>query len=117
MIGGTFVPFHKPSTKGDSMSITANGCAETPPKFPLGRVVATPNALCQISNEEILNALSRHVRGDWGELETEDRDTNELALKTGGRLLSSYRSLQNVKFWIITEWDRSVTTVLLPEDY
>jgi hypothetical protein len=87
------------------------------PKFLLGRVVATPNALNAIPNAEILAALSRHVRGDWGTLDAEDREANESSLKQGGRLLSAYHSTQNVKFRIITEWDRSVTTILLSEDY
>lgn len=86
-------------------------------KFSLGQLVATPNALAHIPNEEILIAISRHVRGDWGVLDREDLQSNEDALQNGGRLFSSYLSQQNVKFWIITEWDRSVTTVLLPEDY
>ncbi|MGD0206155.1 MAG: hypothetical protein ABSC89_00885 [Verrucomicrobiota bacterium] len=88
-----------------------------PPKFSLGQVVATPNALAAIPGDEVLNALSRHVRGDWGTLDAEDLNTNERALRFGGRLFSSYHSSRNVKFWIITECDRSVTTVLLPEDY
>lgn len=87
------------------------------PKFLLGRVVATPNALQQIPNDEILLALSRHERGDWGALDTEDRETNENSLKHGGRLFSRYVSTGNVVFYIITEWHRKVTTVLLPEDY
>ena len=86
-------------------------------KFSLGQLVATSNALARIPNEEIVNAISRHVRGDWGILDREDWQSNEDALQHGGRLFSSYLSQQNVKFWIITEWDRSVTTVLLPEDY
>jgi len=86
-------------------------------KFPLGRIVATPNALNQIPNDEILRAVSRHVQGDWGTLDAEDWIANERALKEGGRLFSQYHSIQNIKFWIITEADRSVTTVLLPEDY
>jgi hypothetical protein len=86
-------------------------------KFPFGQIVATPNALANIPNDEILLALSRHVRGDWGTLDAEDLNANERALRFGGRLFSSYHSTQNVKFWIITECDRSVTTVLLPEDY
>ena len=90
---------------------------ESKAKFPLGQTVATPNALNQISNEEILRAIARHVQGDWGTLETQDRNANEHALKSGGRLFSQYHSIQNIKFWIITEADRSVTTVLLPEDY
>jgi len=86
-------------------------------KFPFGQIVATPNALTHIPNDEILNALSRHLRGDWGTLDSHDWNENERALKNGGRLFSAYQSIQNVKFWIITEADRSVTTVLLLEDY
>jgi hypothetical protein len=86
-------------------------------KFPFGRIVATPNALTQIPNDEILKALSRHLQGDWGTLDADDRNANERALKNGGRLVSAYESARGVKFWIITEADRSVTTILLPEDY
>jgi len=89
----------------------------TSPKFLLGSIVATPHALSKIPNDEILHALSRHVRGDWGALDPEDRDANENALLKGGRLFSAYHSVRNIKFWIITEWNRKVTTVLLPEDY
>jgi len=62
-------------------------------------------------------ALQRHVAGDWGELDEEDKKANDGALQTGERLLSAYQSATGTKFWIITEADRSVTTVLLPEDY
>lgn len=86
-------------------------------KFLLGRTVATPNALDHIPYDEILCALARHVCGDWGELDAEDLKSNERALKLGGRLFSEYYSVQQIKFWIITEADRSATTVLLPEDY
>lgn len=86
-------------------------------KFLFGRIVATPNALSKIQNNEILHALSRHVRGDWGMLDAEDRKANERALERGGRLFSEYFTTRNIKFWIITEADRSATTVLLPEDY
>src|SRR5579872_2508976 len=86
-------------------------------KFPFGQIVATRNAVATIPNEEILNALQRHGRGDWGTLDPEDWNENERSLVTGDRLLSAYYSTQNIKFWIITESDRSVTTVLLPEDY
>ena len=99
------------------MNQTTAGSNATPPKFLLGQVVATPNALNKIPNDEILNALSRHVRGDWGTLEAEDRRVNENALKNGGRLFSAYQSNRSIKFWIITEWHRHITTVLLPEDY
>lgn len=86
-------------------------------KFPFGMLVATPNVLAQIPNDEILAALCRHLTGDWGTLDPQDWHANERALQCGGRLFSEYHSVQNVKFWIITEADRSVTTVLLPEDY
>lgn len=86
-------------------------------KFGLGALVATPSALANVSQDEILVALSRHASGDWGDLDQEDKEANDQALKRGGRLLSEYRSIENVKFWIFTEADRSVTTVLLPEDY
>ena len=87
------------------------------PKFSLGQIVSTPNALNHIPNDEILVALSRHVRGDWGTLDAEDWKTNDRALAEEARLLSAYDSKQGTRFWIITEWDRSVTTILLPEDY
>jgi len=90
---------------------------QTAPKFLFGRTVATPNALNKIPNDEILTALGRHVRGDWGTLDAEDWKSNDRALIEGTRLLSAYDSKQGIRFWIITEWDRSVTTVLLPEDY
>lgn len=99
------------------MNQTTAGCNELQPKFPLGQIVATSHALTAIHPDEILKALSRHVRGDWGTLDPEDLQSNERALQFGGRLFSSHLSSQNVKFWIITECDRSVTTVLLPEDY
>jgi hypothetical protein len=86
-------------------------------KFPLGRVVATAHAAHSIPPDEIFAALSRHAQGDWGDVCDEDRKENELSLRQGFRLLSIYRSQSGLKFWIITEADRSVTTVLLPEDY
>jgi hypothetical protein len=113
---GTFVPFTT-STKGSSMNQPSSRNDEPQAKFPLGQIVATPNALAHVSNDEILKALSRHLQGDWGTLEPEDKNANDRALKHGGRLFSAYHSLQNVKFWIITEADRSVTTILLPEEY
>jgi hypothetical protein len=99
------------------MNQTTAGCNELQPKFPLGEIVSTPNALDKIPNDEILNALYRHSQGDWGSLDLEDLQSNERALRFGGRLFSSYLSSQNVKFYVITECDRSVTTVLLPKDY
>ena len=87
------------------------------PRFPLGRVLATPNALAQIPPPEIQEALGRHHSGDWGNLCQEDKKANDAALNQGARLLSAYHTRSGTKFWIITEADRSVTTVLLPEDY
>jgi hypothetical protein len=86
-------------------------------KFPLGRIVATPNALTSVAQDDILAAIQRHQACDWGDLPNEDRQENELSLQQGLRLLSEYCSTQGVKFWIIAEADRSATTVLLPEDY
>jgi hypothetical protein len=86
-------------------------------KFPLGRVVATPGALSAIPNEEIQTALCRHHSGDWGELDEHDRDENERSLRDGSRLFSQYRTKAGEKFWIITEHDRSATTVLMPNEY
>lgn len=87
------------------------------PKFPLGQTVATRGAAAELTQPEMLAALQRHQRGDWGELDVEDRKANDQALVDGTRLLSAYRTAGGTKFWVITEWDRSVTTVLLPEEY
>lgn len=86
-------------------------------KFDLGQVVITPNALNSLPQPEVLVALGRHVSGDWGDLDEHDLAENERALQQGSRLFSAYHTSNEVKFWIITEWDRSVTTILLPEDY
>jgi hypothetical protein len=87
------------------------------PKFPLGHLVATPGVIENILHEDIQSALNRHASGDWGELCTHDRRANNRALIEGQRLLSAYDSKDKTRFWIITEWDRSVTTILLPMEY
>jgi hypothetical protein len=87
------------------------------PKFPLGYLVATPGVIEKIPHEELQTALNRHASGDWGELDAEDRRANESALIEGQRLLSAYDSKDKTRFWILTEWDRSVTTILLPMEY
>jgi hypothetical protein len=87
------------------------------PRFPLGQVVLTSSALQFLSAEDIASALRRHAAGDWGEVDAEDREANERGLRHGERLLSVYRSAGGVRFYVITERDRSLTTVLLPEDY
>lgn len=86
-------------------------------KFRLGRIVSTPNALGHLTQEDILTAIRRHQSGDWGEMEEHDRQENERSLQERRRLFSIYHAGNDTKFWIITEADRSVTTVLLPEDY
>ncbi len=86
-------------------------------KFPLGQVVITSNAKDTLHPEDHVMALARHAVGDWGEVGEEDRRENELSLEQGLRLLSVYHDRNDKKFWIITEADRSATTILLPEDY
>ena len=95
------------------MSATAVSAA----KFQLGQIVATPNALNNLTQDDIRSGIIRHQSGDWGDLDADDRKENDLALERGPRLLSAYQASNGVKFWIITEADKSSTTVLLPEDY
>ncbi len=86
--------------------------------LPLGRVVATPGALKALSDagEHPFSYLDRHATGDWGVLCSQDQRENERSLRHGWRVLSSYR-VGNGTIWVITEADRSVTTILLPEEY
>jgi len=92
---------------------------QTIPLFPAGKLVATPGALALLEqvNKSPLEFLSRHLRGDWGELCQDDKAENELSLKCGFRLMSSYQITETEKLWVITEGDRSVTTLLLPAEY
>jgi hypothetical protein len=89
------------------------------PKFSLGQVVATPGAIeaMAASGQTPALFLQRHVTGDWGEVNREDRRLNDEAFMEGSRLLSACRTLKGTKLWIITEADRSVTTILLPDEY
>ena len=96
---------------------TAGGSSPAHPKFRLGKLVATPAALDSLTNDDIQTALDRHLSGDWGDVGEEDRAENELSLKQGLRLFSVYHGSNGTKFYIITEHDRSITTVLLPSDY
>lgn len=91
--------------------------AQTQALFRLGRIVATPHALERLSHHDILRAIQRHQAGDWGDVSEEDRQCNVQSLTDGSRLFSVYHSEKQLKFWLITEADRSVTTVLMPEDY
>lgn len=86
-------------------------------KFRCGKIVSTPNALSQLTQEEILRGIQRHQAGDWGDVDETDRRANERALIEGTRLFSIYQSAHGIAFWITTEANRSITTVLLPKDY
>lgn len=88
-----------------------------PAKFPIGILVATPEALAKLTQSDIAAAVGRHTHGDWGDLDEHDKEANSRALMNRERLLSVYHSLDGIKFYVITEADRSLTTVLLPEDY
>jgi hypothetical protein len=87
-------------------------------KFPLGQTLATPGALeaLQAAGQDPAELLVRHQGGDWGDLDAEDKQENELSLKQGFRLLSAYYLTTGVKVWVITESDRS-STILLPSEY
>ncbi len=88
--------------------------------FSLGRVVATPGALKELETLGVtpLSLLDRHIAGDWSDMDKEDQQANRQALKEGSRVFSSYKiPPDNTKIWVITEADRSTTTILLPEEY
>ena len=85
------------------------------PRFPLGRTVATPGALAL--GIDLASYMHRHHCGDWGDLDAEDKQANEEALKDDTRILSCYQVGGGRRIYIITEWDRSSTCILLPEEY
>jgi hypothetical protein len=89
------------------------------PKFRTGQVVATPGALeaLEEAGQTVNDFLDRHLQGNWGELSDEDWRANDQALQDNSRLLSAYTTATGEKIWVITEWDRSYTTLLLPEEY
>ena len=88
-------------------------------KFDFGRVVATTTLAnyCEKKGFSMLPYLIRHANGDWGDVCKEDWKSNDEAFKNGERLLSEYKLPDGRRIWIITEWDRSATTLLFPEDY
>lgn len=86
-------------------------------RVSLGKTVITSGAINALSASDVASALARHASGDWGAVGEEDWRLNDEAYREGSRLLSSYTSALGTKFWIITESDRSITTVLLPEEY
>ncbi|MCX7091987.1 MAG: hypothetical protein NTY50_00845 [Methylobacter sp.] len=96
------------------MNSTANA-----PKFSLGKVVATPGAILALEQHHVTatHLLDRHCQGDWGTVPEEDAQANQQAIEKGARILSSYALVNGAKIWIITEADRSATTLLLPEEY
>lgn len=86
-------------------------------KFRLGRIVMTHSVMNCLSEEDIFTGIRRHQSGDWGDANQHDPAANDRALVDGTRLLSAYQTSSGITFWLLTEADRSVTTVLLPEDY
>ena len=88
----------------------------------MGRLLMTRGVNDQVAENEAfakfaMSSLTRHRRGDWGDLTEEDKQENELSLKKGYRLLSAYETQELPKIWIITEADRSATTILFPDEY
>ncbi len=93
--------------------------ASVTPKFDLGQVVATPGALDALAQHQIspLTLISRHVSGDFGDIDQEDWQTNLAALRYGNRIVSAYAIAPDTVIWAITEGDRSTTTLLMPTEY
>ncbi|MCX7092032.1 MAG: type I restriction endonuclease subunit M [Methylobacter sp.] len=112
----------------NSTSTTTTATAPSVPRFSLGNVYNTPGAQALLERYQVnpLQLLGRHLTGDWGDVCPEDAQANEDALKFGSRILSSYvltpplseaETSIPAKVWLITEADRSMTTILLPEEY
>jgi hypothetical protein len=88
-----------------------------PARFELGSVVITPGAKAALNEDDVIKSIRRHEEGDWGDVCEEDKWSNERALQKECRVVSVYHDAGGTKFYIITEWDRSATTILLPEEY
>ena len=88
-------------------------------RFDLGRLLATPGALSALEDASQAPAefLARHRAGDWGDVDAADAAENDLSVAEGFRILSAYKTCKGVKLWVITEADRSATTILLPDEY
>jgi hypothetical protein len=110
------------------MSTPSHSTIQALPRFELGQLCYTPGAQAVLQRYQVhpFQLLGRHVRGDWGDVCQEDAQANEEALREGARVLSAYmlppplsegETLAPVQVWLITEADRSVTTILLPEEY
>ena len=87
--------------------------------FPLGRTLATPGALeaLEAAGQQPIEFLRRHAAGDWGDLQEEDKQENEFSVGCELRIISAYHTAKGEKLWVITEADRSATTILLPSEY
>ena len=96
-----------------------NGQQPKRPLFDLGQILATPGALAALetAGQAPHQFLARHITGDWGSLPEEDIEENERALRHGNRIFSAYDLADGTRIWCITEWDRGVTTLLLPLEY
>lgn len=105
--------------------MVANNTSNKRARFAVGQIVVTPGALAALeeAGQNPIELIARHVSGEWGDLGNEDKRLNDEAcahegnLDQQGRILSAYRTAKGVKLWIISEYDRSVTTILLPEEY
>ena len=99
------------------VAIAAMPAIQCPSKFELGHLCITTNAAQAVPPNEVMQALARHAAGDWGTLDTHDRQENERALSTRGRLLSVFQASNGNPFWVITDAGWATTSVLLPDDY
>jgi hypothetical protein len=107
----------QPPERALSRRLIMNSNTNTRPKFPLGQVVITRSARAILTGVDVADALASHQCGNWGTVCPEDWRLNDEAVTDGTRLLSCYSAADGTAFWIITEWDRTATTVLLPDDY
>jgi len=123
-LSNAFTPAFKqldpiPTVPGDGEAGGFPGGVVKVARFPIGRIVATPEALGELerAGESPGMLLKRHVAGDWGDVDEDDRRENEHSLVQGCRLLSPYTLSNGTRLWAITEADRSATTILLPSEY
>lgn len=114
--GGIWGTIHWVSVPSTKLPMSSH-VPDAAPKFNLGRVVITRGAQAVLEEDDVKVALTRHRVGDWGDLCQEDAALNDAALTDEARVLSVYFSSKGVRFYVITEWDRSYTTILLPSEY
>jgi hypothetical protein len=86
-------------------------------RLAIGNLMITRGAAANLTPDDLIESLTRHLSGDWGDLDQQDRRTNDQALAHGGRIFSVYRGENGTRFYVITEADRTVTTILLPSEY